>query len=543
MKKILKFIVLIMILALIISMPFNLTKFRKKKMLYITLFFFFYSIWSTFIYWIDISFKTTFMSNWKMKKINEVFIYFLLVLKCIFFIQLMTVHYSSNLLIPEVLLYTNSRYVTINEIYSTCHHDFNWKYGLSFTSLLADFFWPKIFFVNWHNFFFFDLNLNSNFFLINTILFKNSLLSLYPSNIMIKIFNISFLYDNLSIYFIVLTTFLIPICILVSWNTYTFVREYLIVFFVLEIFLILTFLSGNLIMFYVSFEAILLPMFIIILLWGSRKRKIGALYQLFIYTIFGSVYMLFSILLIKSQVYSTDLNVLLYIFDFSYYKQLLLFTCFFFPFAIKIPIIPVHIWLPEAHVEAPTFGSVILAGLLLKLGGYGILRFILPIFPAASLFFSPLILIFNIISIIYISLVTIRQIDFKKIIAYSSVAHMNLVNIGLFSFNLQSLEGAMFLMISHAIVSSGLFICVGTLYERYHTRILYYYSGLVITMPLFSFFFFLFILSNIGFPGSSNFIGELLILLGGFENNSTIIFLQIQVLCEAQFILFGYLIE
>nr|YP_010338880.1 NADH dehydrogenase subunit 4 [Bangia atropurpurea]UNJ18847.1 NADH dehydrogenase subunit 4 [Bangia atropurpurea] len=323
--------------------------------------------------------------------------------------------------------------------------------------------------------------------------------------------------DGISLFFIVLTTWLITICILISWNIpNNQIKEYLICFLVLEAILIQVFSVLDLLFFYIFFESVLIPMFLIIGIWGSRPRKIRAAYQFFIYTLAGSLLMLLAILIIYFQQGTTDIQILWNV-NFDTRTQILLWLAFFASFAVKIPMIPFHIWLPEAHAEAPTAGSVILAGVLLKMGGYGFLRFSLPMFSEASLYFAPLIYLLSIIATLYASLTTIRQIDLKKIIAYSSVSHMGFVTLGLFSFNLQGIEGSIILMLSHGLVSSALFLCVGVLYDRHKTRILKYYGGLVQAMPIFSILLLFFTFSNIGFPGTSSFVGELLVLMGLFQ--------------------------
>nr|YP_010620251.1 NADH dehydrogenase subunit 4 [Deltalsia parasitica]WAX04287.1 NADH dehydrogenase subunit 4 [Deltalsia parasitica] len=320
--------------------------------------------------------------------------------------------------------------------------------------------------------------------------------------------------DGISIFFLLLSTFLINLCILISWeNPKYFIKEYFLCFLFLEFCLIQVFCVLDILFFYIFFESVLIPMFLIIGIWGSRERKIRAAFQFFLYTLIGSLFMLSAIIFIYSVKGTTDL-LSLWFTDFSLKLQLLLWILFFFGFAVKIPMIPFHIWLPEAHAEAPTAGSVILAGVLLKLGGYGFLRFSLPLFPLACLYFNPLIYLFSLIAILYGSLTTLRQIDLKKIIAYSSIAHMGFVTLGIFSLNINGIEGSIILMLSHGLISSAMFFCIGILYDRYNTRILKYFGGLVQTMPLFIIFFTFFSFSNISFPGTSSFVGELLILIG-----------------------------
>ncbi|XP_037430171.1 NADH-ubiquinone oxidoreductase chain 4-like [Triticum dicoccoides] len=328
--------------------------------------------------------------------------------------------------------------------------------------------------------------------------------------------------DGLSLFFVILTTFLIPICISVGWSGMrSFGKEYITTFLIREFLMIAVSCMLDPLLFYVLSESVPILMFIIIGVWGSRQRKIKAAYQFFLYTLLGSVFMLLAILLILLQTGTIDLQILLTT-EFSERRQILLWISFFASFAVKVPMVPVHIWLPEAHVEAPTAGSIILAGILLKLGTYGFLRFSIPMFPEVTLCFTPFIYTLSAIAIIYTSLTTLRQINLKKIIAYSSVAHMNLVTIGMFSPNIQGIGGSILLMLSHGLVSSALFLCVGVLYDRHKTRLVRYYGGLVSTMPNFSTIFFFFTLANMSLPGTSSFIGEFLILVGAFHRNSLV---------------------
>jgi proton-translocating NADH-quinone oxidoreductase chain M len=272
-------------------------------------------------------------------------------------------------------------------------------------------------------------------------------------------------------------------------------------------------------LFYIFFETILIPMYVLIGVYGSRERKIRAVNLFFFYTLLSSILMFIGIMYIYSVTGSTNLEYL-YFYKFSDTEQKFLWITFFFSFASKVPLFPFHIWLPEAHVEAPTIGSVLLAGILLKLGIYGFLRFSILLFPEASFYYLPIVILLCIYGILYTSLSAIRQTDFKRVIAYSSIAHMNLVVISLFSFNILGVEGALLQSVSHGFVSGGLFFMIGILYNRYHSRLLYYYSGLVHIMPIYAIFFLLFTLANIAVPGSSSFVGEFLILLGIYKLNT-----------------------
>jgi proton-translocating NADH-quinone oxidoreductase chain M len=328
--------------------------------------------------------------------------------------------------------------------------------------------------------------------------------------------------DGISLFFIFLTTLLIPLCLLASWNSVEYrIKEFLIAFLFLDFLLIGVFCVLDLLFFYIFFESVLIPMFLIIGIFGSRERKILAAYYFFLYTLLGSVVMLLAILYILEQIGTTDYEVLL-TFSFSAIEQKFLWFAFFLSFASKVPMIPVHLWLPEAHVEAPTAGSVILAGVLLKLGTYGFIRFSLPLFPQASFFFAPLVYTIAGVGIVYTSFTAIRQTDFKRIIAYTSIAHMNLVMLGIFSFTTIGVEGAIFQSLSHGFVASALFLTIGVVYDRYRTRIVKYYGGLASIMPIYVFVFLFFTLANIALPGTSSFIGEFLILAGSFKVNTSI---------------------
>jgi proton-translocating NADH-quinone oxidoreductase chain M len=322
--------------------------------------------------------------------------------------------------------------------------------------------------------------------------------------------------DGISLFFIVLTTFLIPLCILASWNSVDEIPQvYFGLFLVLEGLILAVFCVTDIFAFYIFFEAVLVPMFLLIGIYGRRERRVKAAYFFFLYTLFGSLFMLLAINILFFSVGSTDFLVLQdRIGLFSFERECLLWLAFFCSFAVKVPIIPVHLWLPEAHVEAPTAGSVLLAGVLLKLGSYGIVRFSIGLFPAASLYFIPALLSLAVIAVIYTSLTALRQSDIKRVIAYASVAHINITLVGLFSGTGLGLEGSIYQILSHGLVSGALFLCVGVIYDRYHTRVIFYYRGLAQVMPVFIGFFLFFIMANIALPGTSRFVGEFLILVG-----------------------------
>ena len=325
--------------------------------------------------------------------------------------------------------------------------------------------------------------------------------------------------DGISLPFVVLTTALMPICILASWEAIQRrVREYMIAFLVLETLMVGTFCALDLVLFYLFFEGGLIPMFLIIGVWGG-PRRVYASFKFFLYTLLGSVLMLLAIMAMYWQAGTTDIPALLH-HPFPLALQTWAFFAFLASFAVKLPMWPVHTWLPDAHVEAPTAGSVILAAILLKMGGYGFLRFSLPMFPDASQHWAPLIYALSIVAIVYTSLVALMQDDMKKLIAYSSVAHMGFVTMGIFAVTAQGVAGGIFQMISHGIVSAALFLCVGVIYDRMHTREIAAYGGLVNRMPLYAFVFMVFTLANVGLPGTSGFVGEFLTLIGTFRVNN-----------------------
>ena len=325
--------------------------------------------------------------------------------------------------------------------------------------------------------------------------------------------------DGISILFIVLTTMLVPICILASYDSIKFsVKEYLIAFLALETFMIGVFCSLDLVLFYLFFEGGLIPMFLIIGIWGG-ERRVYSTFKFFLYTLAGSVFMLLAIIYIFITAGTTDVSYLLN-YNFTRNEQIVLWLAFFASFMVKIPMWPFHTWLPDAHVEAPTAGSVILAGVLLKMAGYGFIRFSIGFFPEASELFAPLIFTLSIVAIIVTSLIALVQEDMKKLIAYSSVAHMGFVTLGIFTFTVQGIEGSVIQMISHGIVSAALFLCVGVVYDRLHTREISRYGGLVNKMPMYAFTFMIFILASLGLPGTSGFVGEFLVLLSIFSINT-----------------------
>ena len=329
--------------------------------------------------------------------------------------------------------------------------------------------------------------------------------------------------DGVSMPFVLLTTFLMPICIVASWTPIqSRVKEYMITFLVMETLMIGVFVALDILLFYLFFEGGLIPMFLIIGIWGHGNRVYAA-FKFFLYTFTGSVLMLLALMAMYWTAGTTDITVLLHT-AFAPKMQIWLWLAFFASFAVKLPMWPVHTWLPDAHVEAPTAGSVILAAILLKMGGYGFIRFSLPMFPDASHYFTPLIYALSVIAIIYTSLVALAQDNIKKLVAYSSVAHMGFVTMGIFAANTQGVQGAVYQMISHGLVSGALFLCAGVLYDRMHTYEIADYGGLVQRMPLYAVAFMVFTLANIALPGTSGFIGEFLTLIGTFQSNTWVAF-------------------
>ena len=350
--------------------------------------------------------------------------------------------------------------------------------------------------------------------------------------------------DGISILFVLLTAFLMPLCIIASWESIkTRIVEYMIAFLLLETLVIGVFTSLDIFLFYIFFEGGLVPMFLIIGIWGGKNRVYAA-YKFFLYTLLGSVLMLAAMLYMVGTLGTADIpamTAMLQAHPFPVVVQGFLWFAFFASFAVKMPMWPVHTWLPDAHVEAPTAGSVMLAGILLKLGGYGFIRFNLPMFSAASHMFAPLVMALSVIAVVYTSLVAFRQTDIKKLIAYSSVAHMGFVTMGIFTVTHQGVEGGIFQMLSHGVVSGALFLCVGVVYDRLHTREIAAYGGLVNRMPMYAACFMIFTLANVGLPGTSGFIGEFLTMLGAYLHNSWIaIFAATGVILSAAYALFLY---
>jgi len=347
--------------------------------------------------------------------------------------------------------------------------------------------------------------------------------------------------DGISMLFVILTTFLMPLCVLASWEPIQErVKEYMIAFLLLETLMIGVFCALDLVLFYLFFEGGLIPMFLIIGVWGG-PRRVYASFKFFLYTLLGSVLMLIAIMAIYSYAGTTDIPTLITTTRLPADMQFWLWLAFFASFAVKMPMWPVHTWLPDAHVEAPTAGSVVLAAILLKMGGYGFLRFSVPMFPLASEQLAPLVFALSVIAIVYTSLVALAQEDLKKLIAYSSVAHMGYVTMGIFTVTAQGVDGAIFQMLSHGIVSAALFLCVGVIYDRMHTREIAAYGGLADRMPLYAAAFMVFTMANVGLPGTSGFVGEFLTLLGAFKVNTWVAFLATTgVILSATYALYLY---
>jgi NADH-quinone oxidoreductase subunit M len=324
--------------------------------------------------------------------------------------------------------------------------------------------------------------------------------------------------DGLAMSLVMLTTFLTPLCILASWSISKQVASYMVLFLILETLMIGVFCAMDIILFYIFFEGGLIPMFILIGVWGG-ERRVYAAFKFFLYTLLGSLLMLVAIIVMIGIADTTSIAQL-QAFSFDPNLQIWLWLAFFASFAVKLPMWPVHTWLPDAHVEAPTAGSVVLAAILLKMGGYGFLRFSLPMLPEASHFFTPFMFALSAIAIVWASLVAFRQVDMKKLIAYSSVAHMGFVTLGIFSGTMQGIQGGIFQMLSHGIISGALFLCVGVVYDRMHTREIAFYGGLVNRMPVYAAIFLLFTMGNVGLPGTSGFPGEILTMVGAFQVNA-----------------------
>ena len=346
--------------------------------------------------------------------------------------------------------------------------------------------------------------------------------------------------DGISMLFVILATFLTPICVLASWDAIKDrVREYMIAFLLLETMMVGMFCALDFVLFYVFFEGVLIPMFLIIGVWGGARRVYSA-FKFFLYTLAGSLLMLVALLYMYLTAGTTDIPTLMQQ-DYAFEVQMWLWLAMFASFAVKVPMWPVHTWLPDAHVEAPTAGSVILAGVLLKMGAYGFLRFSIPITPEASLYFTPMVFALSIIAVIYTSLVALVQGDMKKLIAYSSVAHMGYVTAGIFAMTQQAVEGAIYQMLSHGIVSAALFLCVGVVYDRLHTREIDRYGGLASTMPRYALAFMVFMMASVGLPGTAGFVGEFLVLVGIFQMNTwAALFMATGVVLGATYMLFLY---
>lgn len=352
-----------------------------------------------------------------------------------------------------------------------------------------------------------------------------------------NLFNFSFSFgvDGISLWLLLLTTFLTPICILVGWllpasleiKGPQYLKMYCVIFLILESILLVVFSVRDLLVFYIFFEAVLIPMFLLVGIFGSQPRNLRAAYKMFLYTLAGSLPMLVGILLIYFQCGSTDWGILSTSY-FSPTRQLILWPLFFLSFAVKAPLVPFHGWLPETHSNAPTAGSIVLAGILLKLGTYGFLRWSVTLFPLASIYYAPIVYVICLIGIVYVSLITIRQIDVKKLIAYSSVAHMGLCLLGMFAFNLQGISGSLLMMVAHGVVSPGLFLCIGILYDRYKTRVILYYGGLAQTMPILATSMLILTMANISLPIlSPSFAAEFLIFTGIFLVNRLVALIAI----------------